>query len=596
MDRVAVLDFGGQYTHLIANRIRRLGVYSEIKESDKKAEELKDYKGIILSGGPASVYDENSPSYDPKIFDLKTPILGICYGHQVMAKDLGGEVSSGKIKEYGLAEIRIQENKLFDSLSDKEIAWMSHGDEVTELPPGFRTIADTEGCSIAGMASYEKNYFGLQFHPEVTHTENGMVILDNFLKICGVEREWDMKLFLKEIKKDIVKKIGDKKVFLLVSGGVDSSVLFALLEKVLGKERVYGLHIDNGLMRLDESQKIVEELGKAGFDNLHLYDAEEDFLKRLQGVADPEQKRKIIGDAFMEVKSKVLKRLDLNPEDWLIAQGTIYPDTIESGDTEKSSTIKTHHNRTEKVQKLIDSGKIIEPLKELYKDEVRSLGEELGLSDSLVKRHPFPGPGLGIRCLCSNTNTLPSLKDLNSDIKSFLNKKGYNVNPFVGSIKSVGVQGDSRTYKHPCILKGPVDWEKLSSISTLLTNNFLDINRVLLSLTESDLKKQRIKECYLTKKRLDLLREADAIVTDFMKKHNLYDKIWQFPVVLAPLLIDGKESIILRPVDSIDAMTAEFFRIDFNLLEELKKQLMELDIGDVLFDITNKPPGTIEWE
>lgn len=596
MDKIIILDFGGQYAHLIANRIRRIGVYSEIKPHDVNLKELKEAKGIILSGGPQNISEDNSLKCDPKIFDLKIPILGICYGHQLITYMLGGEVSRGKTKEYGKTNLLIKENKnLFQGLKTNEIVWMSHGDYVSKLAKGFVITASTNDCKTAAVENHEKNIYGIQFHPEVTHTENGIKILENFVfKICECLKNWDMKTFIHQEVNRIKDQIGDKKVFLLVSGGVDSTVCFALLNKALGKDKVYGLHIDNGFVRLNESKKVEEELKKHGFENFHIIDASNDFFNELKEVYMPEIKRNIIGKVFIEVQEKELKKLNLNADEWILGQGTIYPDTIESGGTKNSSVIKTHHNRVEAIQNLIEQGKVIEPIKDLYKDEVRLVGEMLGIPHHLVNRHPFPGPGLAVRILCLEKENHVD-KETELAVKHIVEK--YMLASKVLPIKSVGVQGDSRTYAHPVVIYGDTNFDLLEKISTEITNKVSGVNRVVYAITRPDFNKMKVKKSFLTKDRTRLLQEVDAIVEEYLVKNNLYDSIWQFPVVLLPLSFNGGESIVLRPINSTEAMTANFTKMDMNHVDAIAAKLMRIKgIDAVFYDVTNKPPGTIEWE
>lgn len=379
-DAIAVLDFGGQYAHLIANRIRRLGVYSEIVASDTRADQLGKFKGVILSGSPHSVLDAGSPTIDPALLDCGIPLLGLCYGHQLVALKLGGRVVKGTVREYGRATLSIVNNTgLLKGLDATEQVWMSHGDTVDALPAGFMRLGSTQDCALAAVGDPVRNIYGLQFHPEVTDTPHGMKVLDNYIDICKCDRSWNSKTFIDAIEEEIRRKCSDRKVFLLVSGGVDSSVAFALLIKVLGAERVMGLHIDNGLMRHRESGDIIEYLNRHGFNNLKIEDASVEFLEALKGIDDPEKKRIAIGNMFIQVKDRVFAGLKLNPDEWLLAQGTIYPDTIESAGTEHADRIKTHHNRVDIILELLARGQVIEPLAQLYKDEVRELGEALGL-------------------------------------------------------------------------------------------------------------------------------------------------------------------------------------------------------------------------
>jgi len=631
-EKIAVLDFGGQYAHLIANRVRRLGVYSEIRDSDTPASELAQYKGLILSGGPMSVYAPGAPHCDPKIFTLGIPVLGICYGHQLMQHLLGGKVASGTTKEYGLADLIITKPVgIFKGVASPTRVWMSHGDTVQSIGPGFTEAGRSVDLPYAAVADEARHFYGAQFHVEVTHTPEGMKMLGNFLEICKVRRDWSIEQFIEEEVERVKSKLGDsssdvhrtqndkrKKVFMLVSGGVDSTVAFALLEKSLGKERVYGMLVDHGLMRLDEAAKVKIALNKAGFKNLHVVDESERFLGALKGVTEPEAKRRIIGELFWEVKEAQAKALGLNPDEWIMGQGTIYPDTIETGGTKHADRIKTHHNRVDLVQEMIKAGKVIEPLAQLYKDEVRTLGEKLGLPRSLVWRQPFPGPGLGVRILCSPRVILSAAKNLpnhssahykssgrsfasaQDDIEAYI-RQTPGLQDCVAQIlpvQSVGVQGDERTYRHPVTLFTSCrDWDLLEKISTAITNRFFEVNRVLLALAGSPGEFQ-LKQCDVNRERVALLQQVDDLVTQAMAKAPSDYGIWQFPVVLAPVsTVTGHESIVLRPIVSTEAMTASFARIDWPILDKLSKVVAkQKEITHVFYDLTHKPPGTIEWE
>lgn len=602
-DTIAVLDFGGQYAHLIANRIRRLGVYSEILDNDVSAEDLKGFKGIILSGGPQSVNAEHSPKCDPRIFNMNIPVLGICYGHQLMHHSLGGTVVPGRTQEYGLAKLNITKPLgIFKGIESDSRVWMSHFDMVKELGEGFEVIGMTEDCPTAAIGNIEKKLYSIQFHPEVTHSQEGMKILDNFVELCNVSRDWSIEQFIEEEIAAIKEKIGDNKVFLLVSGGVDSTVCFALLEKALGKERVYGLLVDTGLMRLDEAKKVQKNLASAGFENLHVVDKGEEFYKALAGKSNPEDKRKIIGDLFWKVKEDTAEELKLNPNEWIMGQGTIYPDTIETGGTKHADKIKTHHNRVDLVQEMIKAGKVIEPIAQLYKDEVRDLGEKLGLPHKMVWRQPFPGPGLGVRILCADekgVKNAPDFSELDEKITTFL-KEEFNedIKAIVLPIQSVGVQGDERTYRHPVALFTELrDWKKFEEISTAITNNFVDVNRVMLAL-HGDVGSFAMNAYDINAKRVDLLQRIDDKISQVMAGAPEDYGIWQFPVVLVPTGSEaGKESIVLRPIVSTEAMTASFAEIDWNVVNKLTEDIKsESDISHIFYDLTHKPPGTIEWE
>ena len=597
IDTIAVLDFGGQYAHLIANRIRRLGVYSEIVQSDIYASELSGYKGIIFSGSPFSVHQAGSPRFDPKILDLKIPVLGLCYGHQLIALTLGGNVVRGTIKEYGRASMHISRaNPLFDGLSSDEQVWMSHGDTVETLPEGFEAFGFTEDCPFTAVSCVEKNIYGLQFHPEVTDTPSGTRIFNNFLDLCECKRLWNSSRFIDDITDEIKRICGTRSVFLLVSGGVDSTVAFSLLNKTLGSDRVLGLHIDNGLMRHRESDAILEYMKANGYDNLKVIDASDDFIDALKGVSDPETKRKIIGNMFLTAKEKAFDELKLNSEEWVLAQGTIYPDTIESAGTKHADRIKTHHNRVDLILEMIESGNMVEPLAQLYKDEVRELGEKLAIPNELIWRHPFPGPGLGVRVLCSDGQVvMPSEKEV-AAVNSLSQKDGFRA--YVLPIRSVGVQGDERSYAHPALLTGKCDWSLLEDVSTKITNAFPSINRVIYGLSVSENPHYQLIEAHVTKKRLDKLRSVDHVVTEALHKMGEYGAIWQMPVVLLPLVNgDGDECIVLRPIVSQEAMTARFKPLRKETIDMIIDGISKIDgVGDLFFDVTHKPPATIEWE
>ncbi len=596
-EKIIVLDFGGQYAHLIANRVRRLGVFTEIVSPTAPVDEFKGAKGIIYSGGPSSVYAEDAPEYNPEILNIPVPKLGICYGHQLMASQLGGVVKPGKVKEYGIADLNLKEpqHPLLKDIPLSSPMWMSHGDQVEKLPDGYKIIASTKDCEIAAVANDSRKIYGIQFHPEVTHSKFGMKILDNFISICGCERTWNMKSYMPLISEKIKREVGDRKVFLLVSGGVDSTVAFVLLNRVLGTERVLGLHIDNGMMRMDESAKIIEFLKAEGMQNLRVVDATDTFLGKLKGVTAPEVKRKSIGATFLEVKDVEMKKLNLDPKEWMIAQGTIYPDTIESGGTKNADLIKTHHNRVKEVMDLMAQGLLLEPLADLYKDEVRMLGEELGIPHNLVWRHPFPGPGLGVRLLCSDaTGEFASNTDVDG-LDAYL--KEHNIQGKVLPVKSVGVQGDGRTYAQPFLLTTPnLTWRECEKYSTELVNRFKVINRVIWQVGAVSDEMPKLVEQYAEKKHFDSLRKFDNICTEFLQENDLYEKIWQMPVVQLPLRLEDKPCIVMRPVNSSEAMTANFAEIDQTLLKGLWGRFVAEGAGSLWYDVTHKPPGTIEWE
>jgi GMP synthase (glutamine-hydrolysing) len=511
-ERILILDYGSQYSQLIARRVRELGVYSELHAFNLTIDRIRELnpKGIILSGSPYSAYEKGAPISSPEIFNLGIPVLGICFGLQLIGHQLGGEVDRAARREYGQAALTIDDRS--DLFADIEgdaglTVWMSHGDHLTRMPPGFEAIGHTANAPICAIRNPAKRIYGVQFHPEVVHTPRGKDVLRNFLyRICGCTGGWSATSFIQRAVEDIRQKVGTGKVICALSGGVDSSVAAVLLHKAIG-DQLHCIHINNGLMRMDESEGVVRTFRDTFAMKLDYVDATKLFLTKLKGVTDPERKRKIIGKAFIEVFEKKSKRI--KGADFL-AQGTLYPDVIESTSFRGPSvTIKTHHNvgGLPKRMKL----KLIEPFRELFKDEVRAVGLELGIPADLIWRHPFPGPGLAVRIL--------------------------------GSI---------------------------------------------------------------TKERLDLLRRADAIFVDEVKKAGLYREIWQGFVVLLPVksvgvMGDGRtyeNAVAVRAVSSVDGMTADWSRIPHDVLASISSRITNevRGINRVVYDISSKPPSTIEWE
>lgn len=512
---IAILDFGSQYSELIARRIREANVFSEVVPFHTPLEELKkkkNLKGIILSGGPSSVYDEKAPQLDPNILNGEFPVLGICYGMQLIAKHMGGKVSKSKSREYGKASLYIDNNHdLFEGLWLEMQIWMSHGDSVSELPEGFIQLGHTSTCEYAAIGNPLKKIFGIQFHPEVSHTPRGSEIIRNFLfQVCDCTSDWTPKSFVDEAIELIQKEVGDKHVLCALSGGVDSSVVAALMQKAIGSQLTC-MFIDQGFMRKNEGQRIKELFGGDYKINLISVNAAEEFYKRTDGITDPEEKRKAIGEEFIRVFEKEAKKL-ANKITFL-AQGTLYPDIIESasvGVAETAVKIKTHHNVGGLPEKM--DFKIIEPLKKLFKDEVRRVGLELGMPEEMVFRQPFPGPGLAIRII-----------------------------------------GE------------------------------------------------------LSKKNVKILQEADAIVMDVIKKAGLYRELWQAFAVLLPTVktvgVQGDQrtyqyTVAIRAVTSEDAMTAHWAHLPYEVLEDISSRIINeiAEINRVVYDISSKPPATIEWE
>jgi GMP synthase (glutamine-hydrolysing) len=579
--QISVLDSGGQYCHLIARRVREMGVYADVHPSDVAPEVLAGRKGILISGGPASVYAEGSPRVEPGVFALGIPVLGICYGQQIMAHTLGGTVTPGVKGEYGPAEVRLLPDvALFAGAEAQERVWMSHRDQVTALPPGFVVTATNETCPIAGMADPDRHLYSVQFHPEVVHTPKGQLLLENFVqRIAGASADWDPTQQVAATEADIRRAADGRKVFFFVSGGVDSSVAFTMCVRALGAENVHAAYVDTGLMREGETDFVRGVLEHIAGSSFEVVDARTEFLSALQGVVEPEAKRGIIGELFVTVQERILNSGRYLDGGWVLGQGTIYPDTIESGGTAKADLIKTHHNRVAGVQRLMEAGLIVEPLTQFYKDEVRMLGRTIGLPDALLDRHPFPGPGLGIRCLGAESDGV--LREL--------------ADGFVAPLRSVGVQGDSRTYRSALVVDGPTpDLHEAAD----LPNRLSDVNRVIWRFAGARPQHMKVWRSGLTPERVELLRRADAIVRRLSLSTGFEDQVWQFPVVLVPMGTEtDRDSLILRPIHSIDGMTAEAVLPPLDLLHAIEAEVMPLGgIACLLCDLTHKPPGTIEWE
>jgi len=597
MEKVAVLDSGGQYCHLIARKVRELGVYAEILPLRVDPRKLGPYRGIIISGGPASVFGVDSPRPDPDLFRVRRPILGICYGHQLMAHSMHGVVEPGEKHEFGQADLRIRrDGHLFTGLVRRQRVWMSHGDQVSKLPEGFETLADTRACGVAAMGDLKRDYYGLQFHPEVMHTAHGPEILSNFLsKVCRFRMDWHPENRVAQLQRDIERDTKGRKILFFLSGGVDSVVAYVLTVGALRPDLVHAVYVDTGFMRAGETQEIQATFRRLGFGSIEVLSARGRFFSALRGVADPEEKREIIGRIFVELQDEVLEREEFADHDWMLGQGTIYPDTIESGGTANAAVIKTHHNRVHRILELIEEGRVLEPLTEFYKDEVRLLGRVLGLPKALIERHPFPGPGLAIRCICSARASKPQV---NPEINEVVREAGCRA--FVLPIRSVGVQGDSRTYASLTVLHGTdLDYRLLLTLATEITNQFRRTNRVVLAILPKRFRlvEWKVRQTHITMKRVALLQQADRVVTEFLRDQGLIRHVWQCPVVLLPFSRKGGETIALRPVTSVDGMTAEVAQLPVTRVETLAKRLRALpEIEAVFLDLSHKPPSTIEWE
>ncbi|KJH52593.1 GMP synthase domain protein [Dictyocaulus viviparus] len=612
IERIAVLDFGAQYGKVIDRRVREANVLSEMFPLKTKARDLFDrgnFKGIIISGGPNSVYKEGSPKIDPEIFSCGLPILGICYGFQLMNKEHGGTVSKECVREDGQCLVRIDTScELFHGLDENEQVLLTHGDSVDEktVAPNFKVVA-VSGRHVAGIACSEKKLYGVQFHPEVNLTTNGKKMFDNFLfRICGCAGGYTLNSREQMCIHEIRTIVGNKKVLVLVSGGVDSSVCAALLNRALGHENITAIHIDNGFMRRNESDQVVESLSTIGLV-VHREHAGVQFMvatssgkigdhESLDRIVDPELKRQIIGNTFIRVKDRVMDELELNKDDYFLAQGTLRPDLIESASelaSQHADTIKTHHNDTTLVRELRASGRVIEPLKDFHKDEVRELGRSLGLPEDLVHRHPFPGPGLAIRIICAQV--------LKSDVFFY---RSYS---YVAALS---------------VAQSIIPWELLSRYANIIPKLLHNINRVVYVFGEPVCYPiTTITPTYLNPFTVKILRQADYIATEVLhgrhmdgsRDPNLEDlsrKIQQMPVVMIPIHFDRspaeinsyKRSFVLRPFITSDFMTGMAALPGRDIPEksvvEMARRILVHVRGTsrVMIDLTSKPPGTTEWE
>ena len=497
-ETVIVLDFGGQYNQLIARRVRECNVYCEIMpyKSDIDAIKAKNPVGIIFTGGPNSVYEEDSPKYNNEIYNLGVPILGICYGSQLMAYSLGGKVEQAPTREYGKMPIKLEKSLLFDGIEDETVCWMSHTDYISKLPEGFKVTASSDTCPCAAYENTEKKLYAVQFHPEVNHTVHGKEMLRNFLyNVCGCKGDWIMKEFAEKSIKALKEKIGDKKVLCALSGGVDSSVAAVMIHRAVGKQLTC-VFVDNGLLRKNEGDE-VETLFRKQFDiNLVRANAQDRFLSKLSGVTEPEKKRKIIGEEFIRVFEEEAKKI--GKVDYLV-QGTIYPDVVESGAGD-AATIKSHHN-VGGLPEHVDFEEIIEPLRDLFKDEVRQLGIELGLPEKFVWRQPFPGPGLAVRVIGEITEEkLAILRDADAIFREEIANAGLDrdINQYfavITDMRSVGVMGDGRTYDYTLALRAvtttdfmTADWARipydvLEKASNRIVNEVKNVNRLVYDIT-----------------------------------------------------------------------------------------------------------------
>jgi len=507
-------------------------------------------------------------------------VLGICYGQQLMAYRLDGAVTQGVKGEYGLAHLDIAgASPLFRGVANHQQVWMSHRDTVTTPPAGYAVLASTDTCAVAAIGNEATRQYGVQFHPEVVHTTEGMKILRNFIfSICGCREDWQPASRIPVVEQQIREVAGDRNVFFFVSGGVDSTVAYTLCLRALGEARVHGAYVDTGLMREGETAFVRGIFDSLGARHFRIEMAQEQFLGALAGETEPERKRKIIGEKFVTIQEAVLESGPYLDGHWILGQGTIYPDTIESGGTAKADLIKTHHNRVAGIQKLIEAKRIVEPLASFYKDEVREIGRELGLPAEFLDRHPFPGPGLGIRCLgAERDEPMEALAE-----------------GWIAPVHSVGVQGDSRSYR-PVLIVDHLDHAR----ATEAINANQRVNRVI-GIVGLNVPMERlgVLASGISPERMARLRGADAAVRRLSGEAGFESQVWQFPVVLIPVGGDGRpDSVVLRPIHSVDGMTAQSVVMPEDLLRQMRETLLAIPgVAAVFYDLTHKPPGTIEWE
>ena len=640
MEKLAILDCGGQYTKVIDRKIRELGVYTDIFPMGVPAGKLDGYGAIIFSGGPASVWENGAPAYDDAIFELGIPMLGICYGMQMIVDHFGGKVAANVKTEYGQTEIKVDPScPIFSGLEPIQKVLMSHGDAVSVMPEGFQLVAET-GSVCAGVYSKDKNIVGVQFHPEVDPTVNGVKMLENFVRgVCKFKEVYALEDRIQTSLDMIRRRVGENgKVVVLVSGGVDSAVTAALLVKALRPDQVYGIHIDHGMMRKNESDIICQNLADLGLTQMQRINAEDEFFNTpldleveytndkgekvremrhyapLTETTNPEDKRAIIGHMFFVVTEKAAKALDLDFETAFLGQGTLRPDLIESGNPDVSGyakKIKTHHNDVGVIRKLRDKGHVIETNWDWHKDEVRQVARMLGLDESIASRQPFPGPGLGVRILCTDGGNHAD-PEKSAKLDAYRAESVSKREMALAPVQSVGVQGDHRSYRSLAILADnglDIDWDSIRSDAREIPNHLDFINRVAYLINRKSIGGELVSvRSRICRETTELLREVDDIVTSEIMvpmPGAKASRIAQCFAVLVPISTDGKRfSIAIRAVVTSDFMTAQSAipGVDFpkdalsNILSRIEANPVAEKIDMIFYDVTGKPPATVEWE